>query len=203
MMKANYNFLHTLVFLLILTVGFVSCDRLFNKNLIDNFDPSGRCEELKIDSIAKQKASYEWAMEQLNKEYAERKNLVDNNIFNSSNSALGWLSSSLSESYFEYLSHLIMYEIFLDDESLEIIDAYEAEKYNQSSVLKAKNKLEEYNTLMNQFRNRLVLSPLIESSRGKDYIIYTVSFENSDVQTSMTIKVIFDEKGSYSYWEEI
>ena len=104
-------------------------------------------------------------MEQLNEEYAERKQIAENNIFSSSNSAIGWLSGSLTEFYFEYLSHLIMYDIFLDDESLKLIEEYEAKEYNYSCVLKAKKRLEEYNNFIKQFRCKLVLSPLIESSR--------------------------------------
>ena len=202
-MKKQCEFLCAYLILSFLAIGFVSCNKHFKKDYIDNFDPNGRCEELKIDSIAKQKATYEWAMEQLNEEYAERKQIAENNIFSSSNSAIGWLSGSLTESYFEYLSHLIMYDIFLDDESLKLIEEYEAKEYNYSSVLKAKKRLEEYNNFIKQFRCKLVLSPLIESSCGMNYIIYIVSFENSDVRTRMTIKISFDDKGIYTYWEEI
>ena len=142
-------------------------------------------------------------MKQLNEEYTEKSIAGSTSIINAYNPILGESFASSRDKYYEYLAHSLKYEYMLDKESKAYVEEFESKDYNSSHIESAKEALHKYRTLMNEFCDRLVLSPLKESSRGEDYIIYIVAFENNDVSTKITIKVKFDENKMYSGWEEI
>lgn len=175
----------------------------FDKDFIANFDVNKRTIELKIDSLAKQKATFEYAMEQLNEEYTEKSISGSSSILNAYNPILGEVFASSRDKYYEYLAYSLKYEYMLDEEAKAYVEEFESKDYNSSHIESATEALPKYRTMMAAFCDRLVLSPLKESSRGEDYIIYIIAFENNDVSTKMTIKVKFDVNKLYSEWQEI